>query len=578
MLRCLNLAGILCVNVILLPGTPQPQEASAEAKGVTVSGVVINSVTQEPVRRAEVTLTPAPPEAVPGQPRGAGASGAPGAGSPAERADAVKAAMRTALTGADGAFRFDNVGEGVYRVYVRREGMVPGRPAPGLSPQQFRVAAGLPVTGLRYSLTPQAVISGRVLDDEGEPVQGVQVMALRRAPPDARKPYQPAGPMEQTDDRGQYRLRNLPAGRYLVQAMPMGQAAMEQAENQRTALTAAFYPDARSPREAIWVSAGAGQEIGNVDIRLRRAPVRRISGRVLMEDGKPAERFMVMKLDRDAPMTFMMSGRMAMGREAGSFVLESVPPGRYTLMARLMDNQNPLMQRAALADVEVGDRDLENVEIRFLPPFVLRGQIRVEGPGAEQVKTQLGRMQVNAMPSPAGPSFSQAAVKEDGSFEMTLHAPGRYRLFVYQGSPAQTYLASIRTAGGSDVTREMDLTLGAAEPVIVTLRTDAARITAKRPPADKENEWCNPYFAAAVPVLEEERTVRAPIRAPADESGEAVLFPVPPGEYYVFGVCAPDLIHASDPEILDSLPQKAERVRLQAGEQKTVTLKDATPQ
>lgn len=226
----------------------------------------------------------------------------------------------------------------------------------------------------------------------------------------------------------------------------------------------------------------------------------------------------------------------------------------------------------------MGDRDLENVEIRFLPPFVLRGQIRAEGPGAEQVKTQLGRMQVNAVPSPAGASFSQAAVKEDGSFEMTMHAPGRYRLFVYQGSPAQSYLASIRTAGGSDVAKELDLTLGAAEPLIVTLRTDAARITAKRPPADRDAEWCNPYYAAAVPVLEDERTIRAAITAPVDESGEAVLFPVPPGEYYVFGVCAADLTFASDPEILDALPQKAEKLRVQAGEQKTVTLKDATPQ
>lgn len=577
-MRFLILAGFFCVNLMLLQAEFQAQDPPPEPKGVTVSGTVINSVTQEPVHRAEVTLMHAPSAPVPGQPRAAGPGAALSAGNPAQRADAAKPATRTAITGPDGAFRFDNVAEGVYRVYVRREGMVAGRPAPGLSPQQFRVAAGLPVTGLRYSLTPQAVISGRVLDDEGEPVQGVQVMALRRAPPEARTAYQPAGPMAQTDDRGEYRLRNLPPGRYLIQAVPMAQGAMEPAENQRTALTAAYHPDASSPREAIWVSAGAGRETGNVDIRLRRAPVRRISGRVLMEDGKPAERFMVTKIDRDAPAMFLMSGRMEIGREPGSFALESVPPGRYTLMARLMDNQNPLTQRAALADVEVGDRDLENVEIRFLPPFVLRGQIRVEGPGAEQVKTQLGRIQVNAMPSPAGLSFSQAAVKEDGSFEMTMHAPGRYRLFVYQGSPAQTYLASIRTAGGSDVTKELDLTLGAAEPLIVTLRTDAARITAKRPPAEKDNEWCNPYYAAAVPVLEEERMGRAAITAPVDESGEAVLFPVPPGEYYVFGVCAADLMFTSNPEILDALPQKAEKVRVQAAEQKTVTLKDAAPQ
>lgn len=576
-MRFRNLAGILSVIVIFSSAALRAQESPAEPKGVSVSGTVINSITREPVRRAEVVLMQIPDSAAQGQPR----SGPPGVSltaNPTPQAPgASPQAPRTTVTGADGAFRFENVAEGTYRIYLRREGMVAGRPAPGLSPQQIRVRAGAPVTGLRYSLTPQAVISGRILDDEGEPVQGVQVMALRRAPPEARSELAPAGQGVQTDDRGEYRLRNLPPGRYLIQASPLAQGTMNAPENQRTALAAAFHPDASSPQQAIWISAGAGQEVANVDVRLRRVPVRRVSGKVLLEDGKPAERFMVNTVDRNASIPFLMSGRMAMSREPGSFVLESVPPGSYTLMARLMGPQNPVMQRVAIAQVEVGDRDVEGVEIRFLPPFMLRGQIRVEGPGAGEAKSRLGSMQVSLIPSPSGLSFGQAAVKEDGSFEVTLHAPGRYRLFLYQGASPQLYVASIRTSGGSDVTQEIDLSSGASESVIVTMRTDAARITATRPKAEKEEELCNPYYASAVPVSETERVNRAPVRVPVDDTGQAVLFPLPPGEYYVFGICTADLTLVSDPDLLESLIQKAEKIRVQAGEQKTVTLKDATP-
>jgi len=556
---------VLAFAAALLPA--QAAEQEAKLAGVTVSGTVIHSLTKEPVRRAEVTLVPVP--ASPAQPQRAGSGQPPGDPKPAPR---------TVVTGPDGGFRFDHVAEGAYWVFVRREGMVAGRPAPGLSPAKIRVRDGVPVSGLRYALTPQAVISGRVVDDEGEPAPGIQVLALRRAPPEARSGFLPASGGAQTDDRGEYRLRNLPPGRYLVQAAPMMQRSMQTAENQRTALVPTFHPDAASPEGAIWVSVGEGQEAVNIDIQLRRMPVRRISGRVLLEDGKPAERFMVSNIDRNAPATFILTGRMDVGKEPGSFVLDAVPPGSWTLVARLMDNPALPLQRAALAHVDVGDRDVEGVEIRFQPSFVLRGTARVEGPGAEQAKAELAKLQITAMPSPVGFSFAQATVKEDGTFEMTMHAPARYRIHVHPGASPQLYLASIRTSGGTDVLKEIDLSAGASETVSITMRTDAARITAQRPKAEKEEEVCNPYYAAAFQASEEERLVRPPVFAPVDESGQAVLFPVPPGEYYVFGVCAADLMFTSDPDLLESLARKAEKIRVQAGEQKTLTLKDATPQ
>lgn len=190
-MRPATLIAIAPLSVLLFRPALPVHNPPPEPKGVSVSGTVINSQTREPVRRAEVTLMLVQDAAAQGRSgsRAGGMTLTPGAGP--QPAGASKPAPRTVVTGPDGTFLFENVAEGPYRIYVRREGMVAGRPAPGLSPQQIRVSTGTPVTGLRYSLTPQAVISGRVLDDEGEPVQGVQVMALRRAPPEARSEYTP---------------------------------------------------------------------------------------------------------------------------------------------------------------------------------------------------------------------------------------------------------------------------------------------------------------------------------------------------------------------------------------------------
>ena len=554
--------------IALLPLLLQAAAQEERPQGAAVSGTIIHSLTREPLRRVEVTLvpvkeTPALPErAVGGQP-------VPGA----------KSASRTVVTGPDGGFRFDNVADGSYLVIVRREGMLPGRPAPGLSPVRIQVRDGVSITGLRYALSPQAVISGRVVDDEGEPAAGIQVVALRRAPPEARTGFMPASGGVQTDDRGEYRLRNLPPGRYLIQAVPLMQRSLQTAENQRTALASTFHPDATEPEAAAWVSVGEGQEAANVEIRLRRVPVRRITGRVLLEDGRPAQRFFVSRIPSGSFATLSLPDRMDYGSEPGSFILGGVPSGSWILTARLLDETNPLTQRTASTRVDVGNRDLEGVEIRFQPPFALRGQVRVEGPGAEQAKSELAKAQVILASLPVGFSFAQAPVKEDGTFEVTLHAPGRYRIQVYPGSAPQLYVASMRTSDGTDVSKEIDLSSGASQTLLIVMRTDAARITAQRPTAEKDKEeMCNPYYAAAVPVTEEERFGRAPHIGPVDESGQAALFPVPPGEYYVFGVCAADPMFTSDPDLIESLPQKAEKIRLQAGEQRTLTLKDVTRQ
>jgi hypothetical protein len=563
---------LIWVSSIHQPGAFQTFGPAEAKQGVTVSGTVVNSLTGEPVRRAEVMLARVQSASNVGGGAGAAMTVRTGVVGPQAPGDLWQQPRGT-VTGADGSFRFDNVEEGEYSIFVRREGMVSSGRGPGLSPSRIRVRSGAPVEGLRYALAPQGVISGRVLDEEGEPVQGAQVRALRRAVDQSGgASWMPAGPSAQTDDRGHFRMHSLLPGKYLVlaQGSPSGSSVTEGAARSVPAPT--YYPDALTPEQATQIPVAAGQEIANLDLRIRRVAARRVSGRVVLEDGSPAQHFMVMPVSHRRPGLPGPWGGMRQGREPGSFVLYDLPPGSYDLVARPMDRSNSQPQPMGTARVEVGDSDVEGVEIRFQPPFTLSGQVRVEGAGEERINAP-GNLQVTAVPVGVGMGFGQGRTRDDGAFEISLQLPGRYRLLVSGAAMQQLYVASIRTSGGADVSEAIDLSAGAPESVVITLRADAARIAAERQKAEKEGESCVQSQVALIPPGQNEppRLVRT---EPLDSEGRAVLFPLPPGEYRIICFCNSDWAALDDPETLAWIAEKAEKIRVQPGEHKNVTVKE----
>ena len=75
------------------------------------------------------------------------------------------------------------------------------------------------MTNFKLEMTPQTVISGRVVDEYGDPVQGVPVEALPVAEDTGKAHfYTPLNsPSGNTDDHGEFRLRGAP-GKYRLRA------------------------------------------------------------------------------------------------------------------------------------------------------------------------------------------------------------------------------------------------------------------------------------------------------------------------------------------------------------------------
>jgi len=145
----------------------------AQVPGAQV--VVTRADSSEPVSGARILITPVD-----------------GTGTPAT----------LARTDRDGRFVVPGLPAGRYRVIVEGDGYVRA-----VSVATFESAAGRTTA---IALTPTGVIAGRVVDAQGNPVSRAFVRAVSE-----KVTYQ-----GQTNDLGEYRIFDLPPGRYVVNAAP----------------------------------------------------------------------------------------------------------------------------------------------------------------------------------------------------------------------------------------------------------------------------------------------------------------------------------------------------------------------
>lgn len=561
---------VLCGAWLAAVPAPAPAQEAAPQKGAVVEGVVVNALTGEPLRRVEVGLLrlndyQGGPVRMTAQP----AQGAP---------EAVREAggPLATVTGADGSFRFENVPDGTYGIQLQRKGLLLSRARPGLSPMRIEVRGGAPVRGLRFAMAPMAVIAGKVVDDEGEPVEGAQLALLRRSWDGGRLRWAPTGPFASTDDRGEFRLPGIRPGKYLLLVKPPYLATMPGLAL-RTVYAGAYYPDAADLNQAKPLTVAAGQEITGLTLRLRTVPARSISVAVLLPDGTPAQGAFVSAVPVDRDWIPTGEGRVLPGEAPGRFVIDGLAPGRYRLVARLasragMTQPSPAgMVRLASREVDVTESDAPGIEIRFDPPATIQGKLVVEGPGSEAMKSELAGLRV-FIRTPEGLS-SPVPPGADGTFQTESGSAGRHELSVIGSALQKLYVAAIRTSSGADASDGLQVSGGSAEPVTVVLRTDGARLTASRPPSARPEEACTPYFAVLYAPGRRGPQLPWVIRE-VEQDRPAVLFPLAPGEYVIGGVCAPEPSEVIDPEFLERLTRDGARLRLQPGQQASVELKD----
>jgi protocatechuate 3,4-dioxygenase beta subunit len=192
-----------------------------------------------------------------------------------------------------------------------------------------------------------AVITGKVLDQKGEPVTDVHVMALRRFTPPGATAVPPRlipAPMQgpqQTNDIGEYRVSGLPPGEYFLAASPrnmgFGGPGMPSTTGHgggTPTATTTYYPGTADQAGAQAITVAAGAEISNIVFVLQSAPAYRVSGMVVDENGAPIAHAMVMLMnDPRSGMMLIGPGGNAQTGDDGRFSIGDVTPGTYRLNA-----------------------------------------------------------------------------------------------------------------------------------------------------------------------------------------------------------------------------------------------------
>lgn len=508
-----------------------------------ISGVVVDETTGAGVRKAEVMLT----------------SGRQG---------------QSTLTDAEGRFKFEALAPGRYAVQVTKTGYEPIAGRGAASKSSIEVGQSGDQTGLRYVLRPLGLVTGRVVDVDGDPVVGARLMLLRQGRRGGRVTWLPGPGSAASDDRGEFRMFGVPSGKYVLAcASPGGRQGLV-VRSDKTGPVPAFYPDALEPEQAQILDVKAGTRLEGLTVKSRTAPQYVVRGRVTGLAGEQGMGVHV-TVEQASWARYLGAGRgVAMMREAGEFAVGPLPPGNYTLWAQQTRMGPPaegarraIEQLTGIAQVNVTDRDVEGVTIQLGPGTLIEGQVAVEGE-KEAVYKGLYLMAQSTEES----GYAQGSeARQDGTFQFNVARPGKYilRPLAQWGN---RYLASIRAGGEEVLGRELDLSYGSPGPLRVVYRKDGGSVEG----TVKAGEGGIPgggVSAVLWPVEERFRPFPYLMLTPVSEAGVFSFKNVAPGEYVVLALSKVDRAVLNEGIDLDkeTLEQGA-KVRVVAGSGSTVEI------
>ncbi len=559
---------------IQLPGMGPRQFKTGTAR---IRGRVISSDSGAPVRRAQVRIS------------------------------GPDIASKTALTDAEGRYEFRELPGGRFNLSATKSGYVSvqyGQTRPNESGKAIELVDAQVLERADISMPRGSVISGRVLDEFGDPVADAVVNAMRSAWAGGRRRLQPSGRTATTNDLGQFRIYGLAPGDYFVSATMRGggdfgmleiaMAAGPSASSPTSGYAPTYFPGTANAAEAQRIQLAVGQEAQNTEFALLPVRLVKITGTVVGSDGRPVEGSMVSAVTRGGDSGLVSMGSTARSDKNGNFALTNVTPGEYTLQTRAMQimtsgGGDTMMFSArvggpdgaggeaesGLLRVTVGGEDLANVVILTSKGATASGHVIFEGTAKPNSLTGI---RISASPAESeGPMLvmggGSASVKADGTFE--LRGLSGARIIRPAGLPQGWMLREVRVNGAEVTDTGVDFKPGEAVTgveVVVTSKVTEVSGTVTAANGDPVKDYTVVVFSDEPQrwTVPNSRYVHG---ARPDQEGRFQVKNVPPGGYYAIATEYIAQGEWGDPEVLDRLKVKATRFSLDEGETKKMELK-----
>jgi len=535
------------------PLTPPPNSAT-----YSLTGVVLNSVSGEPIRRALVQV----------------------AGPPLNTTTPL-----ALLTDSEGRFEFPNLPESDITLAARKPGFFSDQE---LHPETFQPAIvhlGANTPSMVLKLLPEGTISGHVATTSGEALEDTPVRVFFQRTVDGRKHWELHSQIA-ADEDGQFHIAGLVPGRYLLAAGP------------NLGLIRPPIPGTRSPREegfgpllfpgvpemeaATLITVLAGQQV-QADFIVKPESVFKVSGTV---SGAPGLNGSLQFVARSGD-ALNWSGNF--DAQTGKFD-SRVAAGSYVLRFRAPDGTGLV----AAADLPLNvSSDVTGVNLVPGPAFSLPVHVEQrpsapssqDAPNGATISVQPGQpqsdpSQITFVPPqlpcpqvqliPVESSLEEEALAADlannrpGSFAIRNVVPGHYSVEIVCNPP---WYVQSATSGNVDVLRD-DLVIVAGHrpvPLEIIVRDDGTMLMGSLRAGGE------PVSGNVLLIPEQGSLAQAKLTMAAP-TGEFGFISVAPGEYKLLGFDTVDGLEFRNPEVLAAYLSRAARVTVQPREQATATV------
>ena len=437
---------VLVLYAIPAVGQQNQQAQNEDAKPARIEGKVV-STTGELVPRAEIRLTPLPPQAGP-----------------------TGNTSYTTETRDDGTFVINNITAPLSNLVLtaRRPGYSVARfgaSEPRAPVALFSLAAGQVRKDMVVTMIAQGVVSGKVTSEEGDPIQDAEVYVLRYDYTNRQKHFQTEG-RGRTNDLGEYRIAAIPPGRYFLMA-----SDSQDPGNDEVWLST-FYPDTTDALAAAPVQIIGGQELPRIDIQLARRQGYTVSGKIVGVSAGPA---VMLRSAQEAGAEGGLGAMSAKFQAAqvnpdGTFTFHGILSGPHVIQAVVQGGEVPL-QSAGQFSVTVEDHDISDLVLPLTDGINIAGSVRFE----EDSVPDIGGLRVSLHREKGVPILPilNVPVEADGTFSFKHVASGEFSLEL--PTLPGIYIKSVRM-NGTDVTGS-HLNLNTSGTMEIVLGQNAPKLT-----------------------------------------------------------------------------------------------------
>jgi protocatechuate 3,4-dioxygenase beta subunit len=283
-------------------------------------------------------------------------------------------------TDPSGRYKLMDLPPGAYRITAnnaQRQGF-------GQEVARHVAVNGSDVENVDFLVLLPGTISGKVVDENKEPVPGVSVSLVQREYFLGNVGYYYAFPSGRTDDQGEYTITSIEPGRpyYLLAdkvdyRLPAHSETPLNPKLRKRVPVRTWYPASalRESAEALSLQPGEARE--GVDIEMKKSPSYCVEGTVFGPTGAAALHFSIEAMQPSSGQSGSGgSFRMApsgMTAADGQFRICDLYPGVYRLSAQ--DGDFNSLKFHGTADIAVTDQDLEGVRVNAVPGKSLEGEV-----------------------------------------------------------------------------------------------------------------------------------------------------------------------------------------------------------